>query len=85
MLPPVVLVEGIARFRENPIVSYLLEIAPTDLNEIGMRFHDNPAAYAELAALIGYSVSGWGDLSQSDEESVARADEEAEALSKETR
>lgn len=80
-LQPVQLDErGVARFKPNKIVEGLLEVASAhgmDLNRIAcMNF---PAEdHEQLAQLIGYSVSGAGELSYfSDaalDESLARVD-----------
>lgn len=56
---------GVIRFKANPIVRYLLDNGPHDLNGIaalvkaGLFSHDD---YSQLMQLIGYSVSGYGDL-----------------------
>lgn len=73
--------DGCVRFRANPIVRHLLEVGPLDLNEI-VRMRSSGAfgehgveAYDQLMQLIGYSVSGYGDLSTSPPETVEAADE----------
>ena len=53
---------GVVRFHRNAIVEYLLDHGGIDLNAIAML--DVPREdRIQFAQLIGYSVSGWGDLS----------------------
>ena len=53
---------GIARFRANPIVRYLLDAGPFNLNDIALLPNIPQEDRAQFAQLIGYSVSGYGDL-----------------------
>jgi hypothetical protein len=75
---------GTHRFLENRIVRDLLENrGHIDLNVIAERAHDGLYSRAEqrqLAQLIGYSVSGYSDLSYVDDDSYFRAAERSEAL-----
>jgi hypothetical protein len=53
---------AVQRFQANPIVRYLLDSGDVDMNKLAtMPFSDED--HAHFAQLIGYSVSGWGDLS----------------------
>jgi hypothetical protein len=68
---PIVEVQGVTRFKENPIVTALLDVASDnglDMNDIAVRFHD--PKYADdrqhFAQLIGYSVGGYAELSYAD-------------------
>jgi hypothetical protein len=73
---------GIVRFKENKIVSHLLEFGSArgcSLNEL-VRMGFSQEDHMQLAQLIGYSVSGYGDLSYASPESVEIADFEAAAL-----
>jgi hypothetical protein len=54
---------GVARFMANPIVRWLLDTGPIDLNAIAMRRDFTLDDRRQFAQLIGYSVSGYGDLS----------------------
>jgi hypothetical protein len=68
---------GIIRFKPNAIVNHLLDRARiglrTDLNVIGaMDFSVDDRE--QFAQLIGYSVSGFGDLSYVREETIIKAD-----------
>ena len=69
---------GVIRFKENKIVQFLLDAGPFDINQLAIkRFSDED--YEQFAQLIGYSVSGFGDLSYASDETVATADKMAEA------
>ena len=74
--------DGVARFRQNKIVRFLLDAGPFSLNSLDMMPWDNED-YTQLMQLIGYSVSGYGDLSTSPKERVARADAQVKELLKE--
>jgi hypothetical protein len=83
-MQPVVLDErGTPRFKENKIVSYLLELCRTkgifDLNMLAILPFDVEDR-VQLMQLIGYSVSGAGDLSFMPEALITEADAAAEAL-----
>lgn len=75
---------GVIRFRENAIVSYLYEVALSvgvGMNELcRMEFTDEERM--QFAQLIGYSVSGYGDLGYASQESVEKADAIADQLIK---
>jgi hypothetical protein len=62
---PHVWVDGVERFRENKIVRHLVDFGRDrgcSLNDLAvMEFSDEDRT--QLAQLIGYSVSGFGDLS----------------------
>ncbi len=72
--------EGTPRFKQNPIVRFLLDAGPFDLNQLAILPGTTPDDHAQFAQLTGYSVSGFGDLSYADPETVAKADEEAGLL-----
>ena len=63
---------GIARFRKNKIVEFLLESSKYDLNDLAMMGFDDED-WTQFAQLIGYSVSGWSTLSYVSDEDVKRA------------
>lgn len=73
-----------ARFKENKIVRFLLDAGPFDLNrlfvmvQLDRKFSEND--WSQFMQLIGYSVSGFGDLRYADSDSVAWGDAEAEKL-----
>lgn len=75
---------GTARFAKNRIVDDLLEFATArgfGLNQIAIGDYSYDE-HMQLAQLIGYSVSGYGDLSYASEESVQKADAIVEELVK---
>lgn len=70
---------GVKRFRANAIVRYLLDAGPFNLNDLGlMPFADEDRQ--QFAQLIGYSISGYGDLPEVSKEACAQADMAAEGL-----
>lgn len=78
-MQPIVLVDGIPRFKGNAIVKRLFDERIIDLNAIAG--WDVPVEDAEqFWQLLGYSTSGYGDLSFIRPETVERADELAEEL-----
>jgi hypothetical protein len=55
--------DNVLRFVENSIVRHLLDIAPTDLNQIFAQFaKTHPEDYEQLMQLIGYSLDGFAEL-----------------------
>lgn len=73
------------RFKANKIVRMLLDEGPFDLNEITCiiardenKFNEDD--YTQLMQLIGYSVSGYGELKTSPKELVEKADTVADSL-----
>lgn len=78
-MQPIELVDSVARFKENKIVRFLLDAGPFDLNQIRLMNFSNDD-YTHLMQLIGYSVSGYGDLSESPPEIVAEADRIVEEM-----
>lgn len=83
MQPIVIDEHGAPRFKSNQIVIRLLSIASNHsgytLNDIA-RGEFNDEERMQFAQLIGYSTSGYGDLSYASEDSVQRADAIAEQL-----
>jgi hypothetical protein len=72
--------DGAIRFASNKIVETLLEKWPGGLNDLAVRFHKNREDYEQLTMLIGYSVSGFGDLSTSSRGRVRSADRAARRI-----
>jgi hypothetical protein len=82
MQPVVKAADGTIRFKQNQIISDMLELCQKHglgLNEIAMREYEKDDR-SQLMQLIGYSVSGYGSLSCSRAKHVMRADEKAEAM-----
>lgn len=75
--------QGVLRFQENAIVKDLLSWAASrghGLNELAtMPFSDED--WQQFAQLIGYSLSGYGDLSYVSDDAYNVAAEMAEGLS----
>lgn len=69
---------GVHRFKPNKIIQDMQEAGLIDLNKIAGKYpHDD---ICQLNQLIGYSVSGWGDLSTSSQLNMTRADIQEERL-----
>lgn len=76
-MQPVQFVGEVIRFKPNKIVEWLCDTGRLDLNEVAcMGFSDEDRE--QLAQLVGYSVSGYGDLSYVSKKSVRKADRRAE-------
>jgi hypothetical protein len=82
---------GVTRFKRNEAVRYLLDNGGIDLTQLSMLVRSGTipeADYMQLMQLIGYSVSGYGDLAYSDDDrtewqaSADRADNLADQLIK---
>lgn len=78
-MQPLVVINGVVRFRENAIVRHLLDDGPFDLNTIHIKDFSNEDRM-QFAQLIAYSVSGYGGLSYVSTESVYEADYAASKL-----
>lgn len=78
------MVGEVARFRANAIVRWLVDDRDAHghetLNDIAYRVDFRREDHEQLAQLIGYSVSGAGDLDYVDDETLAIADAAVEAL-----
>lgn len=79
MQPVVMDKSGVARFKSNPIVRHLLDHGGIDLNKIAMLGFDRED-HSQFAQLIGYSVSGFGDLGYCDRAVLAEADAQVDQL-----
>jgi hypothetical protein len=77
--------DGVIRFVQNDIISYLVDIGAIDLNKLAvMEF--SKADRRQLSQLIGYSVSGYGGLSHAaGSKSMYRADEIAARMADENK
>lgn len=86
MQPVVLDDDGVVRFKVNRVVRWMsdrLKERGIGLNEIFIAHDprgDDRDDYQQLMQLIGYSVSGYGDLSTSDPEIVRAADQLAHDL-----
>jgi len=77
---------GTARFKPNKIIEWLFGQGLLDLNKIAIAAQDKPGFSKgdrmQLAQLLGYSVSGFGDLSYADKKVVKEADKQVDILLK---
>lgn len=61
---------GVLRFKSNKIVRYLLDNGGIDMNHLAVKnFSEDDRQ--QFAQLIGYSLSGYGDLSYVSDEAYA--------------
>jgi len=77
--------DGVIRFKRNAIIDWLFNTGRLDLNEIGALAGNGAHGFTkgdqmQLAQLLGYSVSGFGDLSYASSGAVAKADAIANRL-----
>jgi hypothetical protein len=78
-MQPILYVGDVIRFKENEIVRYLLDNGGIDMNRLScLSFSQDDRE--QFAQLIGYSVSGFGDLPYVSEETLNKADVIAEEL-----
>lgn len=79
MQPVVMARDGCIRFKPNRIVEFVLANSRVDLNAIAVQdFTDDDRM--QFAQLIGYSVSGYGDLPYVSDSSYNKAAKRAERL-----
>ncbi len=82
MQPIVMTPSKVVRFKENRMVSALLDFG--DIHGMGMnklaRMEFTAEERMQFAQLVGYSVGGYGTLSYASAESVAKADAVASEL-----
>jgi hypothetical protein len=82
MQPLIVDAHNVVRFKRNKIIDYLFCTGKLDLNALAAL--DFPAEdRMQIAQLLGYSVSGYGDLSYVTNKNLKEADEKADKLRKE--
>ncbi|MNW03269.1 hypothetical protein D3C71_1991770 [compost metagenome] len=82
MQPVVMADDQTVRFKRNQIICDMQELCAKhglDLNEIACRDYSKDDR-SQLMQLIGYSVSGYGNLSCSRAKHVMRADEKADKI-----
>jgi len=71
--------DGVIRFQKNTIVCYLLDAGPVDLNDLA-RLDFPQEDREQFAQLLGYSVSGFGELGYVSAEALRAADLAAEEM-----
>jgi hypothetical protein len=76
-MQPVVNINGVKRFKANDIICYIFDTHPLlDMNALSrMDFSDEDRM--QFAQLIGYSISGYGDLSYVSDASYEAAEKSA--------
>lgn len=68
--------DGVIRFKSNAIVRYLLDAGPFDMNHLAIvNFSDEDRE--QFAQLIGYSLSGFGELSYVSDETYSEAEKKS--------
>lgn len=72
---------GVIRFQKNALVCALLEYGGLDMNWLAL-IDASTQDQEQFAQLIGYSVSGFGDLSYVRRKTVTKADRRAARLQK---
>jgi hypothetical protein len=67
---------GTVRFVGNAIVRHLLDNGPFDMNDLARLFHgeEHREDAEQFAQLIGYSLSGFGELSYVSDETYYEAE-----------
>lgn len=70
---------GVHRFERNKIVEFLLDAGQFDLNQIAAMPFDREDR-EQFAQLIGYSISGFGELSYVSDEAYDLAAAESDKL-----
>jgi hypothetical protein len=78
-MQPIVFINSVARFQANEIIQWLFNNGKINLNDIALMNFSNEDRM-QLDQLLGYSVSGFGDLEYADDEVVRLADAEVERL-----
>jgi len=80
-MQPIGLDDGdVPRFKANAIVKWLFDTDKINLNEIVYKEGFSPEDLAQFWQLLGYSVSGYGDLSFIPQEITDEADRIAAEL-----
>lgn len=60
----------VQRFKANGVLKYLVERGALDLNHLALAYHQKKFSqrdYAEFNMMLGYSISGFCDLSSFDD------------------
>lgn len=85
MQPVIMADDEVIRFKKNPIVRYMLAKGGIDLNHIAIVSSEQgfkEEDHAQLAQLIGCSVSGYGKLPYVSLDSMKKADDLAHKIIK---
>lgn len=65
--------QGVLRFKANEIVKFLLDDGPNDMNRLALIKQFSKEDREQFAQLIGYSLSGFGELSYVSDETYEKA------------
>jgi len=68
---PIVIVDGVARFKANSIINYLFNSGKLDLNHLEL-IHFEREDRIQIAQLLGYSLSGFQELPYVTDEDIDR-------------
>jgi len=79
-MQPVEFVGKVLRFRKNALVTHLLDHGGLTMNDLAVLPNISRADREQFAQLIGYSVSGFGDLPYVRKKTLRKADRRAEAV-----
>jgi len=79
-MQPIVWVGDVIRFQQNKLVTYLLDHGGLDMNDLALVEGVTRADREQFAQLIGYSVSGFGELGYVRKKTLRKADERADML-----
>lgn len=79
-MQPIVRDRGkVLRFKKNAIVRFLLDSGPHDLNSLA-KLPFTSEDREQFAQLLGYSVSGFGDLEYASRKTIEAADAAADQI-----
>ena len=78
-MQPIEWVDGVIGFRKNKIISDMFDAGLIDLNKIA-RLSYSDEDRMQLAQLLGYSISGFGELPYARKDVVEEADRIANQL-----
>jgi ribosomal protein S27E len=84
-MQPLIWDKNVIRFKQNKIVRFLLDNGGHDPNQMWRMYGSDMFPIEDLEQfyqLIGYSVSGFGEMSEFRSETVAKADELAAGMRK---
>lgn len=71
---------GVARFRPNALVQYLLDHGGIDMNTLAALPGIHPEDREQFVQLIGYSVSGFCELSYVSRQAIRQATHKASVV-----
>lgn len=64
---------GVLRFQKNEIIKYLLEVGKLTINDLAKIPNFKQSDWDQFYQLIGYSISGYGELNLVSDESYQEA------------